>query len=297
MHRKIELQAPADYTYLYANTINLSRQKLDLHLPPSATTNDGPDPDPMRERVHELVDEVSPLIHLYIYIYIYIYIYYTRWNANANAGQYITKTFTTASTSINVNGLDDEQQFPLPPATSASEALTAPAETVEYEAFDTNLAARVTSLYAQLESLTTTVAQLRRDAPRRAAGMYAEELGRVLETDEEDESGVPEEGVEKIEEGDGDVEMSDLVPGRRRKSARPDWKIEVPLGSEQEAERWRNGEMAEVYEDALRTLLRLQGEADDETVSDAGGTDGNALATTVGKAERAGRATEVVEEM
>ena len=297
MHRKIELQAPADYTYLYANTINLSRQKLDLHLPPSATTNDGPDPDPMRERVHELVDEVSPLIHVYIYIYIYIYIYYTRWNANANAGQYITKTFTTASTSINVNGLDDEQQFPLPPATSASEALTAPAETVEYEAFDTNLAARVTSLYAQLESLTTTVAQLRRDAPRRAAGMYAEELGRVLETDEEDESGVPEEGVEKIEEGDGDVEMSDLVPGRRRKSARPDWKIEVPLGSEQEAERWRNGEMAEVYEDALRTLLRLQGEADDETVSDAGGTDGNALATTVGKAERAGRATEVVEEM
>ena len=297
MHRKIELQAPADYTYLYANTINLSRQKLDLHLPPSATTNDGPDPDPMRERVHELVDELSPLIHLYIYIYIYIYIYYTRWNANANAGQYITKTFTTASTSINVNGLDDEQQFPLPPATSASEALTAPAETVEYEAFDTNLAARVTSLYAQLESLTTTVAQLRRDAPRRAAGMYAEELGRVLETDEEDESGVPEEGVEKIEEGDGDVEMSDLVPGRRRKSARPDWKIEVPLGSEQEAERWRNGEMAEVYEDALRTLLRLQGEADDETVSDAGGTDGNALATTVGKAERAGRATEVVEEM
>ena len=221
-------------------------------------------------------------------------------DANANAGQYITKTFTTASTSINVNGLDDEQQFPLPPATSASEALTAPAETVEYEAFDTNLAARVTSLYAQLESLTTTVAQLRRDAPRRAAGMYAEELGRVLEGDEEvgeGDNGVPEEGVEKIEEGDGDVQMSDVVPGRRRKPARPDWKIEVPLGSEQEAERWRNGEMAEVYEDALRTLLRLQGEADDETVSDAGGTDGNALATTVGKAERAGRATEVVEEM
>ena len=133
--------------------------------------------------------------------------------------------------------------------------------------------------------------------------MYAEGLGKVLEgeEEEEEEDSVPEEEVDgehkgKTEEGDGDVEMSDVVPGRRRKSARQDWKIEVPLGSEPEAERWRNGEMAEVYEDTLRTLLRLQGEADD-TVSDAGGTDGNALATTVGKAERAGRAAEVVEKM
>jgi kinetochor protein Mis14/NSL1 len=52
--RKIELQSPADFTYLYANTVALSRQKLDHALPPSA--ND--EPDPMRERVQELVDEV-----------------------------------------------------------------------------------------------------------------------------------------------------------------------------------------------------------------------------------------------
>lgn len=55
-YRKIELQSPADFTYLYANTVALSRQKLDLHLPPSATENETP--DPMRERVRELVDEV-----------------------------------------------------------------------------------------------------------------------------------------------------------------------------------------------------------------------------------------------
>lgn len=55
-YRKIELQSPADFTYLYANTVALSRQKLDLHLPPSANTSDGP--DPMRERVKELVDQV-----------------------------------------------------------------------------------------------------------------------------------------------------------------------------------------------------------------------------------------------
>jgi kinetochor protein Mis14/NSL1 len=61
-YRKIELQSPADFTYLYANTVAFSRRKLDLHLPPSATDNETP--DPMRERVRELVDEVSRYFQL-----------------------------------------------------------------------------------------------------------------------------------------------------------------------------------------------------------------------------------------
>lgn len=59
-YRKIDLQSPADYAYLHTNTTNLSRQKLDLHFPPSANPNNGTDPDPMRERVKELVDDVLP---------------------------------------------------------------------------------------------------------------------------------------------------------------------------------------------------------------------------------------------
>jgi kinetochor protein Mis14/NSL1 len=59
--------------------------------------------------------------------------------------------------------------------------------------------------------------------------------------------------------------------------------------------------MAEVYEDALRTLLRLQGEPvpgnNDAAMSKSDGVDGNALASTVGKAERAGRAVEFVEKI
>lgn len=55
--RKVELQSPADLTYLYANTVALSRKKLDLYFPPSATNDETP--DPMRERVRELVDDVS----------------------------------------------------------------------------------------------------------------------------------------------------------------------------------------------------------------------------------------------
>ncbi|KAB8079555.1 kinetochore protein Mis14 like-domain-containing protein [Aspergillus leporis] len=269
MHRKIELQAPADFTYLYANTVAVSRQKLDLHLPPSANPDDGP--DPMRERVRELVDE------------------------------FITRTFTSASSSISINGIDSSSpQFPFPAA------FTAPTETIEYEPFDGKLAARVTSLYAQLESLTTTVAQLRRDAPRRAADAYAEELKKAIEEDEQDDwedEGVLERG-EDIDMPDAD-QQSKQTPGdstradaSRRKSAKTAWNFHVPLGTDREAERWRTGDMVEVYEDALRTLLRLQGEAvsNDETEAAVEGlTDGNAVASTVGKAERASRAVEVVE--
>lgn len=73
-YRKIDLQSPADLPYLHANTLSLSRQKLDLHFPPSAsasTARDHDGLDPMRERVRELVDDVrlpplpfiSPALH------------------------------------------------------------------------------------------------------------------------------------------------------------------------------------------------------------------------------------------
>lgn len=277
MHRKIELQSPADFTYLYGNTVASSRQKLDLHLPPSANPDDGP--DPMRERVRELVDE------------------------------YITRTFTSASSSISINGLDSSSsQFPFPAS------FTAPAETVEYEPYDGNLAARVTSLYAQLESLTTTVAQLRRDAPQRAAEAYAAELQKAIEEDEQGD--LEDEEFMQGDEDDArqtteDVNMPDAdqeskrtpaddanADTSRRKSVKTTWKLQVPFGTDHEAELWRSGEIAEVYEDTLRTLLRLQGEVipGDKTNSTAdGAADGNAVASTVGKAERATRAAEVVE--
>ncbi|GKZ16683.1 hypothetical protein AbraIFM66951_000081 [Aspergillus brasiliensis] len=286
-HRKIELQSPADFTYLYANTVALSRAKLDLHLPPSANPNDGP--DPMRERVRELVDE------------------------------YINRTFNSASPSISINGLDSSSaEWPFPAA------FTAPTEQVEYEAYDGKLAARVTSLYAQLESLTTTVAQLRRDAPGRAAKAYAEQLRRAIREDEQQEDdevggedGEEEEEMKEEEDGQQhqqqpqsagqDTEMTDAgatttttTTARRQRRGpmtRSRAKLEVSLGTENEAQRWRSGEMAEVYEDALRTLLRLQGEGvpGAEVDSSGEGADGNALASTLGKAERAGRAVEVVE--
>ncbi|KAJ5683394.1 Kinetochore Mis14 [Penicillium macrosclerotiorum] len=287
-YRKIELQSPTDFTYLYANTIALSRQKLDLHLPPSATNNDAP--DPMRERVRELVDE------------------------------YITRTFTSASSSISINGIDSTSpQFPFPAS------FTAP-ETVEYEPFDSELASRVSTLYAQLESLTTSVAQLRRETPQRAAQEYAARLEQVIkdEVDDDDEEegesvnghddregmdetkdeshvgSSSEQGAKDVESMEVDTEPQATTkqrPGRtqrRRNRLDPAWTLQVPLGTNEETERWRSGDIAEVYENTLRALQRLQGEGDVDTEA---GAEGNALATTMGKAERAGRAAEVVENM
>ncbi|KAL1962513.1 hypothetical protein VTN77DRAFT_9634 [Rasamsonia byssochlamydoides] len=284
-YRKIELQSPADLNYLYANTVALSRQKLDLHLPPSAN-GDPNTSDPIRERVKELVDE------------------------------FITQTFTYASASISINGLDfnpssanpannAKNPFPFPSGFSAP-------ETVEYEPYDTALAARVTSLYAQLESLTTTVAQLRRDAPKRAAKEYADALSKALEEDDAEAERLDRQAEQgALDHRDKDVEMTDDTTAKTEDGAEgagaaasssssainPKWKLQIPFGSENEAERWRNGEMAEIYSDTLRTLLRLQGEVvegDDHADSEEGS---RALATTVGKAERAGRAAEVVEKM
>ncbi|KAJ5888135.1 Kinetochore Mis14 [Penicillium taxi] len=287
-YRKIELQAPADYTYLYANTVTLSRQKLDLHLPPSATSDDTP--DPMRERVKELVDE------------------------------YINKTFTSSSASVSINGIDSSSpQFAFPAS------FTAP-ETVEYEPFDSELASRVTALYAQLESLTTSVAQLRREAPQKAAQNYGAQLLRLIneeggeDGDEDDaDEGMNESedvtGLAKPNNNEGDamdvdpenvpanpkptqknVSQAEYSTRSRRRRNRPDpaWKLHIPFGTDEEAERWRSGDIAGVYENSLRTLQRLQGEAD---LGGEDSTEGNALATTVGKAERAGRAAEVVENM
>lgn len=57
-HRKIELQSPADLTYLTSLLRAAALQKLNLHLPPvSSTTNDATnEPDELRHTVEQLVD-------------------------------------------------------------------------------------------------------------------------------------------------------------------------------------------------------------------------------------------------
>ncbi|KAK5168778.1 uncharacterized protein LTR77_006087 [Saxophila tyrrhenica] len=75
-HRKIELQSPADLTYLIANLTRAAREKIDRHLPPDALPEGE---DAMRRRVEVLVDE------------------------------YIRNTFGLAKGSIEVNGMGAEE--------------------------------------------------------------------------------------------------------------------------------------------------------------------------------------------
>ena len=61
--RKIDLQSPADLTYLLTNIQNVAQEKLDLHIPPSAAP-EGED-DAFRVKVEQLVHQVlSPTINL-----------------------------------------------------------------------------------------------------------------------------------------------------------------------------------------------------------------------------------------
>jgi len=54
-YRRVELQSPADFTFLEGNVKRAARRKIDLHLPPSAAPVGE---DELRKKVEELVKQV-----------------------------------------------------------------------------------------------------------------------------------------------------------------------------------------------------------------------------------------------
>ncbi|TKA55501.1 hypothetical protein B0A49_10315 [Cryomyces minteri] len=133
-HRRIELQSPADLSYLVANASRAARQKIDLHLPPSAAPQGE---DALRRRVEEPVEQ-----------------------------QYIRATFALAKPSLSINGMDPAAE--LLSAAQKGEGAVA-GEEEEYEPHDARLTARIATLTATHESLTASLATLRRTAPAAAA--------------------------------------------------------------------------------------------------------------------------------
>ncbi|CAF9942814.1 MAG: hypothetical protein ALECFALPRED_010086 [Alectoria fallacina] len=158
-HRRIDLQSPSDLTYLFNNIKTSARQKIDLAIPPSAAPEGE---DAYRSKVEELVQE------------------------------YIIQTFTLALPSMTLNGLDPSPALLHPnPAREAH----APDDNSNYEPYDLRLAERLRSLYAEFDTQSTCVAELRRDAPGAAARGYVERLEAKLESEKDLEKERESKGV------------------------------------------------------------------------------------------------------
>lgn len=133
--------------------------------------------------------------------------------------------------------------------------------------------------------------------------MYAANLRGVLEGEDEEFERVQQEQqqqrkrrrVEGGKDGDGDMNMEDQDGEMEDIDA--EFRLDIPFGTQAERERWQSGEMAEIYTDTLRTLLRLQGEESSTEAASQDDSDRKAISTTVATAERAEKAVDVVERM
>lgn len=195
LHRKIDLQSHLDLLYLQQNLSASATQKLNLHFPPkhayathiplgpsaspgqTSDNNPASVPDPLRQRVESLVQD------------------------------FLATTWTNAKHSICVNGLDATGTADhFSPASTATPSSNAPAEDQEiegthftYAPYDASLSQRVAQLHGELESLTTSVSNLRRRNPREGAEMYAATLERAVQEDERTYETQKEEAERQME--------------------------------------------------------------------------------------------------
>ncbi|KAG9942785.1 hypothetical protein KCU85_g9095, partial [Aureobasidium melanogenum] len=160
-HRKIELQSPLDLTYLQNNATLCLREKLDLHFPPSAAPASASD-DVFKSRVEDLVS------------------------------QYLAKVFEDVKANLAVNGLEGKEM---------EEAVKmAEGRGEELEPYDTKLSQKLQGLSAQIENLTLQLANLRREAPAKAAAAYAAKLQTEDQTFQEARRAAEEEHKAKTQE-------------------------------------------------------------------------------------------------
>lgn len=181
-HRKIDLQSPSDLTYLFNNIKTTAQQKLDLAIPPSAAPEGE---DAYRSTVEELVQE------------------------------YIVQTLTLALPSLTLNGLEPSLTLLHPNPTPDANT---PDETSNYESYDPRLAERLRTLYAEFDTQSTRVAELRRDAPGAAARGYVERLEAELKREKDSERERESKGVHV------DVEDLDMGTLKRKDDVERMWR-------------------------------------------------------------------------
>jgi kinetochor protein Mis14/NSL1 len=149
-HRKIELQSPADLTFLTTQLRTAARQKLDLHLPPVSDTNE---PDELRTHVEELVDA------------------------------FVAQVLQGMKGNISINGLDviargragEDDEMEVDSVKGGG------VEEVEYEAFDDKLRGKLGSTIAKRDALISQISRHRRTTPGLAASAFQEQFARENE--------------------------------------------------------------------------------------------------------------------
>lgn len=128
--------------------------------------------------------------------------------------QYILLTFTLAFPSLTLNGLDPSPKLLRPEPTPET---TETDDNGNYEPYDPRLAEKLRTLYAEFESQSTRVAELRREVPGAAAKRYMERLEGELQKESEAEA--------EKEESKTDLDAMDLDLGtlERRENVEGMW--------------------------------------------------------------------------
>ncbi|KAI0116156.1 hypothetical protein F4776DRAFT_636987 [Hypoxylon sp. NC0597] len=175
-HRKIELQAPEDLTYLLANVRRAAAARLDEAFPPVDGAGVGGEGDELRTRIEELVNE------------------------------YITKTFTLAAPNLSINGLPVDAAHFL-----SGDPSSAPQQQEEvYEPFDARKRARVEELTREEEDLLRDIAALKKSVPQAAAAAWAEAARKSVAEDEQALAAVNERTIKSSEGLEGGL-LGDVV--------------------------------------------------------------------------------------
>lgn len=166
-HRKIELQSPADLTFLISRLRTAARQKLDLHLPP---VSDSSEPDELRRQVEDLIDS------------------------------FVAEVLNGMRNNISINGIDvvqrgregDEVNDHGERMEGIIDVGVSAVEKEEYEPFDDKLRGKLSSTVAKRDKLVAKISQHRRSTPAAAAAAFQAHFERenevLLKVQSEDES-------------------------------------------------------------------------------------------------------------
>ncbi|KAM7183298.1 putative kinetochore protein [Naviculisporaceae sp. PSN 640] len=233
-HRRIELQAPEDFSYLINNVRRAAADSINAAFPPVPEGDDAQE-DELRVRIEQMVDE------------------------------YITKTFTLAAPNISINGLPVDPTRFLSSSNPTASATLLPEE--QYEPFDARKRARVEELAREEEDLLRSIASLKRRVPAATANSWAGATKNAILEDEKmldaakerviaDLTGQGQSGgtqQQETTEGEGEEENA---PGGINKNNKKKKRVLLEDIGPLPLERQENVE--EEYKDAVETLGRLK---------------------------------------